>query len=73
VTYEQKIRAIRHYDTSDIHWTYVLEKTELVKQVQWFIELSNIFYRIADELGVMFVDTSKDYEKVIDGFLRNIG
>lgn len=73
VTSDQKLRAIRRYDTSDIHRTYVLDQTELVKQVEWFIELSNIFYTKAEELGVDFVDTSFDYEKVIEEFLRNMG
>ena len=73
VTSAQKLRAIRRYDTSDIHRTYVLDQTELVKQVEWFIELSNIFYTKADELGVVFIDTSFNYEKVIEGYLRKMG
>ena len=73
VTSAQKLRAIRRYDTSDIHRTYVLDQTELVKQVEWFIALSNMFYTKAEELGVDFVDTSFDYEKVIEEFLRKMG
>lgn len=73
VTSAQKLRAIRRYDTSDIHRTYVLDQTELVRQVEWFIQLSNMFYTKAEELGVDFVDTSYDYEKVIEEYLRELG
>lgn len=72
VSQEQKIRAIRRYDTSDIHWTYVLEKTELEKQIQWFIELSKLFYHQAEKLWVVFVDTSFDYEKVIEEYIGKL-
>jgi hypothetical protein len=43
-----------------------LEKTELTRQVAWFIELSKEFVVTAERLGIQFLDTSVGYEEVID-------
>lgn len=67
-----KIQAIRQYDASDIHWTYVLEQTELARQVDRFIDISKQFAAKAKLLWVQFIDTSIDYEKMIDDFVLSM-
>lgn len=65
-----KLKAIRQYDTS-IHRTYVLEQTELARQVEWFIDISKWFAEKAKTIGVQFLDTSSNHKDMIEEFVTN--
>lgn len=60
-TEEEHIRTIRDYET-ERDWTYNRTEEEIERHAKTWIQKSKQFEKECKELGILFIDTSKDRE-----------
>lgn len=65
ITKEEKIKIIRKFE-KDTDWTFKRDDEELLKILEELIILSNEIEKDCNELNIKFIDTSNDFNKIID-------
>lgn len=65
ITKEEKIKIIRKFE-EDTDWTFKRDDEELLKILEELIILSNEIEKDCNELNIKFIDTSNDFNKIID-------
>lgn len=65
ITKEEKIKIIRKFE-KDTDWTFKKDDEELLKILEELIILSNEIEKDCNELNIKFIDTSNDFNKIID-------
>ncbi len=64
-------KEIRKYET-ERDWTYGRSDEEIINHCQYWIDKSKDIEKECQELGIMFVDTSKDRELVLEQTIEKL-
>ncbi len=63
---EEKLHNIRQNPNTPIEWTQKLDDNELLKVIHDVINFSKFLKDECNKLGLTFLDTSHDFQKVVD-------